>query len=328
MQQTFEWKKERTRRTKRMKLTIHLREAATRSSAFKSTCGASVLVRIPLIYPKDGFLLTFIWPVDKHGLVNRFSRVLEESGINHMYSSTFKTANLLVRIPLWGLIQPFLNSMDRHMYWLNFLFLQFKVDKRDALCAQSLLKSCWTKKDIWHIHTYPIFLACFLSGLFFCTPMKKFLHPQSPLILPLSSQAGTTTPWLLYTAGHIILSPPSSSNFKRLNLYLLRHDVRSSWCRSITSSAQLSFMRLDQLIDGLYSLISFHHPLGIMKYDIGKEGLTSFPGRNSLGLTDWNILRCCSEAYSVPSVTQRQRCLQSCLFTPSSEQVERFCKVI
>ncbi|KAF7981674.1 hypothetical protein HWV62_32220 [Athelia sp. TMB] len=34
--------------------------------------------------------------LDKHGLVNRFSRVLEEGGINHMYSSTFKTANLLV----------------------------------------------------------------------------------------------------------------------------------------------------------------------------------------------------------------------------------------
>lgn len=33
---------------------------------------------------------------DKHGLVNRFSRVLEEHGINHMYSSTYKTANLLV----------------------------------------------------------------------------------------------------------------------------------------------------------------------------------------------------------------------------------------
>ncbi|PPQ77674.1 hypothetical protein CVT25_011109 [Psilocybe cyanescens] len=49
--------------------------------------------------------------LDKHGLVNRFSRVLEESGINHMYSSTFKTANLL-------------------------------VDKRDALCAQSLLRTC------------------------------------------------------------------------------------------------------------------------------------------------------------------------------------------
>ena len=36
------------------------------------------------------------YAVDKHGLVNRYSRVLEENGINHMYSSTFKTANLLV----------------------------------------------------------------------------------------------------------------------------------------------------------------------------------------------------------------------------------------
>ncbi|KIK67786.1 hypothetical protein GYMLUDRAFT_68809 [Collybiopsis luxurians FD-317 M1] len=34
--------------------------------------------------------------LDKHGLVNRFSRVLEENGINHMHSSTYKTANLLV----------------------------------------------------------------------------------------------------------------------------------------------------------------------------------------------------------------------------------------
>ncbi|THH19774.1 hypothetical protein EW146_g1449 [Bondarzewia mesenterica] len=34
--------------------------------------------------------------LDKHGLVNRYSRVLEENRINHMYSSTFKTANLLV----------------------------------------------------------------------------------------------------------------------------------------------------------------------------------------------------------------------------------------
>lgn len=49
--------------------------------------------------------------LDKHGLVNRFSRVLEENGINHMYSSTFKTANLL-------------------------------VDKREAVRAQSLLRSC------------------------------------------------------------------------------------------------------------------------------------------------------------------------------------------
>lgn len=49
--------------------------------------------------------------LDKHGLVNRFSRVLEENGINHMYSSTFKTANLL-------------------------------VDKKQALRAQSLLRLC------------------------------------------------------------------------------------------------------------------------------------------------------------------------------------------
>ncbi|KAF9534684.1 hypothetical protein CPB83DRAFT_754572 [Crepidotus variabilis] len=49
--------------------------------------------------------------LDKHGLVNRFSRVLEENGINHMYSSTFKTANLL-------------------------------VDKKDATRAQSLLRAC------------------------------------------------------------------------------------------------------------------------------------------------------------------------------------------
>ncbi|KII94998.1 hypothetical protein PLICRDRAFT_47989 [Plicaturopsis crispa FD-325 SS-3] len=49
--------------------------------------------------------------LDKHGLVNRFSRVLEESGINHMYSSTFKTANLL-------------------------------VDKRHAVRAQALLRAC------------------------------------------------------------------------------------------------------------------------------------------------------------------------------------------
>lgn len=34
---------------------------------------------------------------DKYGLVNRFSKVLEQNKINHMYSSTFKTANLLVR---------------------------------------------------------------------------------------------------------------------------------------------------------------------------------------------------------------------------------------
>ncbi|KAG6817864.1 hypothetical protein H0H87_001696 [Tephrocybe sp. NHM501043] len=34
--------------------------------------------------------------LDKYGLVNRFSKVLEQNRINHMYSSTFKTANLLI----------------------------------------------------------------------------------------------------------------------------------------------------------------------------------------------------------------------------------------
>ncbi|RPD66980.1 hypothetical protein L226DRAFT_542195 [Lentinus tigrinus ALCF2SS1-7] len=49
--------------------------------------------------------------LEKHGLVNRFSRALEESGINHMYSSTYKTANLL-------------------------------IDKAHASRAQALLRSC------------------------------------------------------------------------------------------------------------------------------------------------------------------------------------------
>ena len=48
---------------------------------------------------------------EKHGLVNRFSRTLEENGINHMYSSTYKTANLL-------------------------------IDKAHASRAQALLRSC------------------------------------------------------------------------------------------------------------------------------------------------------------------------------------------
>ncbi|KAI1796201.1 hypothetical protein LXA43DRAFT_880461 [Ganoderma leucocontextum] len=34
--------------------------------------------------------------LEKHGLVNRFSKTLEENGINHIYSSTYKTANLLI----------------------------------------------------------------------------------------------------------------------------------------------------------------------------------------------------------------------------------------
>jgi len=49
--------------------------------------------------------------LDKHGLVNRFSKVLGENGVNHMYSSTFKTANLL-------------------------------VNKRHAVRAQALLRAC------------------------------------------------------------------------------------------------------------------------------------------------------------------------------------------
>ncbi|KAI0082384.1 hypothetical protein K474DRAFT_1681303 [Panus rudis PR-1116 ss-1] len=49
--------------------------------------------------------------LDKHGLVSRFSRTLEQNGINHMYSSTYKTANLL-------------------------------VDKAHASRAQALLRSC------------------------------------------------------------------------------------------------------------------------------------------------------------------------------------------
>ncbi|KAF9444577.1 hypothetical protein P691DRAFT_763276 [Macrolepiota fuliginosa MF-IS2] len=37
--------------------------------------------------------------LDKYGLVNnKLLRVLGENGVNHMYSSTFKTANLLVRM--------------------------------------------------------------------------------------------------------------------------------------------------------------------------------------------------------------------------------------
>ncbi|KAF9441689.1 hypothetical protein P691DRAFT_799153 [Macrolepiota fuliginosa MF-IS2] len=49
--------------------------------------------------------------LDKYGLVNKFSRVLGENGVNHMYSSTFKTANLL-------------------------------VSKRHAVRAQALLRGC------------------------------------------------------------------------------------------------------------------------------------------------------------------------------------------
>ncbi|THH30698.1 hypothetical protein EUX98_g3502 [Antrodiella citrinella] len=49
--------------------------------------------------------------LDKHGLVCRFSRTLDDNGIGHAYSSTYKTANLL-------------------------------VDKANAWRAQALLRSC------------------------------------------------------------------------------------------------------------------------------------------------------------------------------------------
>jgi hypothetical protein len=55
------------------------------------------------IYSHDALTSRFpvnflIFYIDKHGLVTRFSKVLEENDINHMYSSTFKTANILVCI--------------------------------------------------------------------------------------------------------------------------------------------------------------------------------------------------------------------------------------
>jgi hypothetical protein len=49
--------------------------------------------------------------LEKHGLINKFSRVLGENNINHMYSCTLKTANIL-------------------------------VDKRNVRYARSLLRSC------------------------------------------------------------------------------------------------------------------------------------------------------------------------------------------
>ena len=51
-----------------------------------------------VLCPHDLRLLTFFnfIYIDKHGLVTRFSKILEENDINHMYSSTFKTANVLV----------------------------------------------------------------------------------------------------------------------------------------------------------------------------------------------------------------------------------------
>ncbi|KAG9085717.1 hypothetical protein FS749_004206 [Ceratobasidium sp. UAMH 11750] len=49
--------------------------------------------------------------LDTHGLVNHFSSTLHRNGINHLYSSTYKTANLL-------------------------------VDRQDAARAEALLRSC------------------------------------------------------------------------------------------------------------------------------------------------------------------------------------------
>jgi len=66
--------------------------------------------------------------IDKHGLVNHFSRVLEENGINHMYSSTFKTANLLVKF----ILPP---------NWYTLLTV-IQVDKKHAIRAQSILRLC------------------------------------------------------------------------------------------------------------------------------------------------------------------------------------------
>lgn len=48
---------------------------------------------------------------DKHGLVNRFSSVLGEHHIDHLYSSTYKTANLLVSPPLFTAMQIILVFM-------------------------------------------------------------------------------------------------------------------------------------------------------------------------------------------------------------------------
>ncbi|KZT39658.1 hypothetical protein SISSUDRAFT_624571 [Sistotremastrum suecicum HHB10207 ss-3] len=69
--------------------------------------------------------------LDKHGLVNRFSQVLESNQINHMYSSTFKTANVLVRpfIFIVASLKPHGNRSEQ-------------VDKIHAGKAAALLRSC------------------------------------------------------------------------------------------------------------------------------------------------------------------------------------------
>ncbi|CDO73736.1 hypothetical protein BN946_scf185015.g64 [Trametes cinnabarina] len=74
------------------------------SSRSRSTSSSSSDFAPPPLVPFFSF-------TQKHGLVNRFSRTLEENGINHMYSSTYKTANLL-------------------------------IDKAHASRAQALLRSC------------------------------------------------------------------------------------------------------------------------------------------------------------------------------------------
>ncbi|EKM59283.1 uncharacterized protein PHACADRAFT_249670 [Phanerochaete carnosa HHB-10118-sp] len=48
--------------------------------------------------------------LDKFGLVSRYSRTLEANGINHLYSSTYKTANLLVDKAHAGRAQALLRS--------------------------------------------------------------------------------------------------------------------------------------------------------------------------------------------------------------------------
>ena len=62
--------------------------------------------------------------------MNRFSRVLEENEINHMYSSTYKTANLLVSL------DPPVEIPFTHLFGV------VQVDKKNAGRAQAVLRSC------------------------------------------------------------------------------------------------------------------------------------------------------------------------------------------
>jgi hypothetical protein len=75
----------------------------------KSICAGLALVSPNHHYAEQdavahGYLRFYQLLTDKHGLVSKFSRVLNENGVNHMYSSTFKTANLLVRSQLCRII--------------------------------------------------------------------------------------------------------------------------------------------------------------------------------------------------------------------------------